>query len=321
MYPPERRPAVITAQLQAARITRAVAQRAAARGSDGRLLVQPLQRLRAARARCAGCVPDYEREAIRPHALGTLPRPAAAPPRATPRCSSTSTTGSARAPTSCCRGGPNAGRRMGLNENYARELHGAAHARRGRRLHPAGRDRGRARLHRLDHRPAAQGGGFVFRPAGARPRAPSACSGTVIPAGGGEQDGERVLDILVAAPVDGALHRDQARPPLRERRPAAGAGRARRPRPSARPDGDIRAVLRDDLHLAGVLVARRPTAPRSRRRSSSWPARCGRSTARIAAGAAPRAAASRWRARSASSASRSTRRSRPPAIPTAPRPG
>ena len=43
---------------------------------------------------------------------------------------------------------------------------------------------------------------------------------------------------------DGAVHRAQARAPLRERRAAAGARRARRARRSARTDGDIRETVR-----------------------------------------------------------------------------
>ena len=105
---------------------------------------------------------------------------------------------------------------------------GAAHARRRRRLHAAGRHRGRARVHRLDDRQPRRAAGSVFPPRDARRAARRSSSATSIPAGGGEEDGEQVLDILARASGDGALHRDQARAPLRARRTAAGAGRSRR---------------------------------------------------------------------------------------------
>lgn len=47
VFPPQRRPYAITAQMQAAKVTRAVlSERQLAPGGDGGLLVQPLQRLR-----------------------------------------------------------------------------------------------------------------------------------------------------------------------------------------------------------------------------------------------------------------------------------
>ena len=80
--------------------------------------------------------------------------------------------------------------------------------------------------------------------------------GHVIKAGGGESDGEQVLDILARASVDGALHRDEAGAPVRQRHAAAGARRSRGgavPRDRRRPArGDA-----DDPDVAGVPVARR----------------------------------------------------------------
>ena len=51
-----------------------------------------------------------------------------------------------------------------------------------------------------------QGGGFVFRTA-AHDRGEKRVLGQVIPAGGGREDGEQVIDILAAPSRDRALHR------------------------------------------------------------------------------------------------------------------
>ena len=50
--------------------------------------------------------------------------------------------------------------------------------------------------------------------------------GHVIKAGGGEHDGEQVLDILARHPADRPLHRHRAGPPVRQRHTAAGACRS-----------------------------------------------------------------------------------------------
>ena len=249
-------------------------------------------------------VSAYEREAIRPHALGQVPRPACAPPRAIRRCSSTSTTGSAPAPDFVVPVGPNRGRKRGLNENYAREL---------MELHTLGVDGGYTQqdvievaraLHRLDHRPAAGRGALRLPAARCTTGARRSCSATRDPGRrrtGRRRARDRDPD---AAPVDRALHRDQARAPLRVGRPAARAGgpggrrlhehRRRHPRDAP-----------GHLRIAGVPSARTRTGPRSRHRSSSWRARCARS----AAASTPRAV---WPspAPAPRSASRSTRPSR-----------
>jgi len=85
---------------------------------------------------------------------------------------------------------------MGLNENYAREL---------MELHTLGVDGGYTQQDVIEvarcftgwtiDRPQ-QGGGFIFRPA-AHDRGAKRVLGQVIPAGGGQQDGEHVIDILV----------------------------------------------------------------------------------------------------------------------------
>ena len=72
-----------------------------------------------------------------------------------------------------------------------------------------------------------QGGGFTFDPR-LHDTGRKVVLGHVIKAGGGESDGEQVLDILASASVDGALHRHQAGAAVRQRHAAAGARRPRR---------------------------------------------------------------------------------------------
>lgn len=138
-------------------------------------------------------------------------------------------------------------RRAGLNENYAREL---------LELHTLGVDGGYTQADvvavaraftgwTIDHpRPGhpRSGGGFVFDPR-AHDRDPKTILGQTFPAGGGREDGERVLDLVARHPstarfIATKLARrfvaDDPPPVLVER--AAGVFRAT--------DGDIRAVLR-----------------------------------------------------------------------------
>ena len=114
----------------------------------------------------------------------------------------------------------------GLNENYGREL---------MELHTLGVDGGYTQKDVTEVARAftgwtilnpRMGGGFVFD-ARIHDRGQKVVLGHVIKAGGGEDDGEQVLDILAAASVDGALHRDEAGAPLRQRHAAAGARRSR----------------------------------------------------------------------------------------------
>ncbi len=206
MFPADRRPATIVAQMQAALVTRAVL-------SDAQLEERLAQfwfnhfNVFSQKGAVRWMVPAYEREAIRPHVLGSfrdlvlatarhpamlfyldnwmstradlvMPRGLNAPASARPRL---------------------AGRAMGLNENYAREL---------MELHTLGVDGGYTQQDVTEvarcftgwtiDRPR-EDGVYVFRPR-AHDAGTKRVLGHTIPAGGGERDGERVIDILVRHP-------------------------------------------------------------------------------------------------------------------------
>jgi len=194
MYPAERRPAVVTAQLQAARVTRAV--------MSERQLEEVMVgfwfnhfNVYAQKGPVRWMVPAYEREVIRPHALGRFRDLVLATARHPAMLFYLDNWVSTRADF-VVPGGPNAGRRLGLNENYAREL---------LELHTLGVDGGYTQQDVIEvarcftgwsiDRPQ-QGGGFVFRPL-AHDRGTKRVLGRAIAAGGGQEDGERVIDILV----------------------------------------------------------------------------------------------------------------------------
>ena len=132
---------------------------------------------------------------------------------------------------------------------------GAAHARRGRRLHAAGRDRRRARAHRLDASTSAAGRRASSSARRCTTPARRSCSAT---APGGPRDRGRRGGARHprAPPVDGALHRLQARAPVRERHAAR---RARRSRGRDLPANRRRhpGSGAHDRHEPGVLLARR----------------------------------------------------------------
>jgi uncharacterized protein (DUF1800 family) len=239
MYPPERRPAVITAQMQAARITRAV--------MSERQLEEVMVdfwfnhfNVYAQKGAVRWMLPAYEREAIRPHALGPFRDLLLATARHPAMLFYLDNWLSTRADLTLP-GGPNGPRRMGLNENYAREL---------MELHTLGVDGGYTQQDVIEvarcftgwtiDRPQ-QGGGFLFRTI-AHDRGEKHVLGQAIPAGGGLQDGERVIDILVRHPATARFIATKlARRFVSDDPPPALVERAAAT--FQRTDGNIRAVL------------------------------------------------------------------------------
>ncbi len=239
IFPPERRPYVITAQMQAAKLVRATL-------SERQLEEVMVDfwfnhfNVFAHKGPVKWMLPEYERDAIRPHALGRFTDLVVATARHPAMLYYLDNWMSTRdefiMPV-----GPNRGKKMGLNENYAREL---------MELHTLGVDGGYTQQDVIEvarcftgwtiNRPQ-QGGGFVFRPF-AHDQGAKRVLGHVIPAGGGEQDGMGVIEILARHPstarfISTKLVRhfvsDDPPPALVER--AAATFR--------RTDGDIRAVL------------------------------------------------------------------------------
>ena len=129
----------------------------------------------------------------------------------------------------------------GLNENYGRELMELHTLGRQRRLHAAGRDRGGALLHRLDDSPADQKPEFVFA-AFMHDTGEKTVLGHKIPAGGGEQDGLQVIDILAHHPSTAKfISAKLARRFVADDPPPALVDRMAQT--FTKTDGDLRAVL------------------------------------------------------------------------------
>ncbi|HWN91266.1 MAG TPA: DUF1800 domain-containing protein, partial [Verrucomicrobiae bacterium] len=163
MAPPERRPFRIPAELQAAKLTRAV--------MSERQLEEVMTdfwfnhfNVDARKGAVKWMVADYERTAIRPHALGKFRDLLLATARHPAMLFYLDNWMSTRADLVMA-AGPNKGRRMGLNENYAREI---------MELHTLGVDGGYTQQDVIEvaraftgwtiERPREQGT-FVFRPA------------------------------------------------------------------------------------------------------------------------------------------------------------
>jgi len=196
-YPMEKRPFRIAAELQAAKVIRAV--------TSERQLEEVMVdfwfnhfNVFAGKGDVRWYVSAYEREAIRPHALATFPDLVRATARHPAMLFYLDNWLSAR-PDFIVPAGPNRGRKAGLNENYAREL---------MELHTLGVDGGYTQRDVTEVARAFTGwtidrpqtnGRFVFRPlmhdAGAK-----VVVGHRIPTGGGQGDGERVIEILTRHP-------------------------------------------------------------------------------------------------------------------------
>jgi uncharacterized protein (DUF1800 family) len=239
VFPPSSRPARVLAELQAAKLIRAV--------SSPRQLEEVMVdfwfnhfNVFAQKGAVRWMVTGYERDVIRPHALGRFRDLVEASARHPAMLFYLDNWLSVR-PDFVVARGPNLGRRAGLNENYAREL---------MELHTLGVDGGYTQQDVMEvarcftgwtiDRPQVEGT-FAYRP-GAHDRDGKRVLGHVIPAGGGEGDGLRVIEILVRHPstarfVAGKL----ARRFVSDDPPAALVERAARTFLDS--DGDIRAVL------------------------------------------------------------------------------
>jgi len=238
--PADKRPARITAELQAARLIRAVESE------------QQLQEVmvdfwfnhfnvHSGKGEVRWYVTSYERDVIRPHALGRFPELLRATARHPAMLFYLDNWLSAR-PDFVVAAGPNRGRRAGLNENYAREL---------MELHTLGVDGGFTQRDVKEVARAFTGwtidrprddARFVFRPrmhdAGGK-----VILGTRLAAGGGEAEGDQVLARLARHPatarfIAGKLVRrfvaDEPPPTLVDR--VAATFRAT--------DGDVKEMLR-----------------------------------------------------------------------------
>ena len=196
-FPPEKRPFRITADLQTAKMLRAVA-------SERQLQEVMVDfwfnhfNVFAGKGDVRWYVSAYEREAIRPHALGRFPDLVRATARHPAMLFYLDNWLSAREDFVVPMG-PNRGRKAGLNENYAREL---------MELHTLGVDGGytqkdvrevaRAFTGWSIDRPQVEGR-FVFRPA-MHDIGEKLVLGQRIRTFAGEGDGERVIEILTRHP-------------------------------------------------------------------------------------------------------------------------
>jgi len=197
LHPFDRRPIRIVSEMQAAKITRAVLSE---RQLEEVMVDFWLNHFNvyAQKGPVLWTVPSYEREVIRPYALGRfrdlLVSTARHPAMLFYLDNWLSTRADLVLPT-----GPRAGRKLGLNENYAREL---------MELHTLGVDGGYTQQDVVEvarcftgwtvDRPT-EGGSFFFRPR-VHDDGPKRVLGQIIPAGGGEADGLRVLDMLARHP-------------------------------------------------------------------------------------------------------------------------
>ena len=197
MYPPEKRPARIVGELQAAKAVRAV--------MSERQLQEVMTdfwfnhfNVYAAKGEGRWYVGPYERDVIRSRALGRFPDLLRATAHHPAMLFYLDNWLSAR-PDFVIPSGPQRGRRAGLNENYAREL---------MELHTLGVDGGYTQQ---DVREVARiftgwsidkpqiEARFVFRPRVHDPGAKIILGQRI--SGGGQQEGERILDLLARHPA------------------------------------------------------------------------------------------------------------------------
>ena len=197
-YPVEKRPVRIADELRAAKVVRAM--------TSERQLEEVMVEfwfnhfnVFAGKGDVRWYVSAYEREAIRPYALAKFPDLVRATAYHPAMLFYLDNWLSAR-PDFRVPAGPNRGRRGGLNENYAREL---------MELHTLGVDGGYTQKDVTEVARAFTGwtidrpqtdGHFVFRPI-MHDTGEKIVLGQRIPAGGGREDGERVIEILTRHPA------------------------------------------------------------------------------------------------------------------------
>lgn len=236
--PPERRPARLVAELQAARAVRAVM-------SERQLYEVMVEfwfnhfNVHAGKGAVRWFVGPYERDAIRPHALGRFRDLLGATARHPAMLFYLDNWLSARDGVTVP--GPDGPRRGGLNENYAREL---------LELHTLGVDGGYTQRDVREVARAFTGwsierpqvtGRYVFRPRWHDPGEKLVLGRRLPP--GGEQDGERVLDRLARHPATARFIATKlARRFVGDDPPTALVERVAAE--YRRTDGDVRAMLR-----------------------------------------------------------------------------
>jgi uncharacterized protein (DUF1800 family) len=197
MYPPEKRPARIVAELQAAKAVRAV--------MSERQLQEVMTdfwfnhfNVYATKGEGRWYVGPYERDVIRPLALGRFPDLLRATAHHPAMLFYLDNWLSAR-PDFVVMSGPQRGRRGGLNENYGREL---------MELHTLGVDGGYTQQDVREVARAFTGwsidkpqieGRFIFRPRVHDPGVKTVLGRRI--SGSGQQEGEHILDLLAHHPA------------------------------------------------------------------------------------------------------------------------
>jgi len=197
-YPIEKRPVRIADELRAAKVLRAV--------TTERQLEEIMVEfwfnhfnVFAGKGDVRWYVSAYEREAIRPYAMGKFPDLVRATAHHPAMLFYLDNWLSAK-PDYRIQAGPNRGRPAGLNENYAREL---------MELHTLGVDGGYTQKDVIEVARAFTGwtidrprtdAHFIFRP-GMHDTGEKIVLGQRIPAGGGRDDGERVIELLTRQPA------------------------------------------------------------------------------------------------------------------------
>jgi len=238
MFPLEKRPVRIVGELQSAKLIRAV-------GSERQLQEVMVDfwfnhfNVFAGKGAVKWMLVSYERDAIRPYALGKFRDLLLATARHPAMLFYLDNWMSVRNDFQAGREGGRGPK--GLNENYAREL---------MELHTLGVDGGYTQKDVIEvarcftgwtiDQPRS-GGGFVFRRL-AHDNGEKVVLGHRIPAGGGQRDGEQVIDILVRHPSTAKFIATKlVRRFVGDEPPPALVARVAET--FARTDGDIRAVL------------------------------------------------------------------------------